>query len=111
MPATPAERPSIVANPRFRNRVRELLVELPSSSKGLALRISGKEHVVAVFPRLGSSLISSKDLLALTWYDVEVQDADKGEWRFKPLADESVEEFLKALRDALRSEPEPMAQH
>ncbi len=89
-------RPKIVSDSRFRSRVRDILVVLPNRSPGLALKVTGDENVLMVFPRMGKPLASMRDLLSLDWYSVEVSEG-KGDSDFERLEIEDVRTFLIGL--------------
>lgn len=91
--------PKVVTDPRFRSRVRDLLVELPNSVPGLGLKVTGAENVVMVYPRAGRAISTIDDLLSLRWYSVRA-----GEYYdhldFTELPPDEVRTFLEGFRTA-----------
>jgi hypothetical protein len=84
--------PRVVSDARFRAAVRERLVVLPQDSPGLAVRVSGLEKAVVLFPREGR-VGSSENLLNFVWLSVEVID-DASPLEFKPMSREETVAFL-----------------
>ena len=95
-------KPAVATDPRFRGRVRDLLVELPNDVPGIGLRVTGDEYAVLVYPRAGWEPESFEDLLRLRWYSVEALRAPNG-LEFQELKSEDVGDFLRDLQAARAS--------
>ena len=68
---TNANTPLAATNPRIRSRIRDVLVTL-GQSPGLGVKIIGKtENCVLIYPRAGHPVENKRDVLALTWYELD----------------------------------------
>lgn len=90
--------PRLATDRWFRSCARKLLVELPNEAPGLALKVSGPDSVVMVFPRFGRRIENRDDLAALRWYSVHV-DGEGVEPRFDRMKREEVDRFLEDLAE------------
>jgi hypothetical protein len=85
----------VASDSRFRAAVRERLVVLPQNCPGLAVKVSGRERAVVVFPREGK-IGSGASLLNFVWLSVEIND-DAAPLEFRAMGREDVLGFLTTI--------------